>query len=607
MASTFAHLTGFLYGARLPVQVGGATAVLPGRVGPGAVRRAGRGAPHHLHVGGDAVPARHRCDAPDLAERDLSSLVRFCCMGAPIPRAIVRDGPAQAARPGGARRLGADRGRAGHPRHPGRPRREDRRTRRLPVARACGSGWSTTSAARAARRQRGPGAGHRAVPVRRLPDRLEHDRARSSTASGSTPATWRTIDADGYLTISGRTKDMIIRGGENIPVAYVENVLYEHPQIAGGRGRRRARPAAAGTGLRLRRARRPGAELTFDDMQARSSPRRAWPSSTGPSGWSSSPSCPARPAARSRSSGCATRSGADHDHRVPRRRGAHPDRPLRRRAGAGAARRPGRPRVRALTERLPSVDWAAVDDVVLGLRQPGRRGQPQRRPDGRAARRACRSRCPGATVNRLCGSGLDAVAIAARAVRAGDADLVIAGGVESMSRAPFVLPKAAAAVVAHDRDPRHHDRLAVRQPADAASATAPTRCRETARDRRRAARHLPRGPGRVRAALAAAGRPGDRRRPAGPGDRAGPGAAHGGASRWSVDGRRAPAGDLARGAGEAARRSPPAAPSPPATPPGSTTARPRVLVASERRGRAATGWSRSPGSAAAPSPACRRG
>ena len=73
---------------------------------------------------------------------------------------------------------------------------------------------------------------------------------------------------------------------------------------------------------------------------------------------------------------------------------------------------------------------------------------------------------PGTTVNRLCASGLDAVGAAARAIRAGEIDFAIAGGVESMTRAPFVMGKAAEALRAHDRDPRHHDRLALRQPGD---------------------------------------------------------------------------------------------------------------------------------------------
>jgi 3-oxoadipyl-CoA thiolase len=98
--------------------------------------------------------------------------------------------------------------------------------------------------------------------------------------------------------------------------------------------------------------------------------------------------------------------------------------------------------IRGLVERLPSVDWATVDDVVLGCANQA--GEDNRNVARMAALLAdLPVEVPGATVNRLCGSGLDAVAIAARAVRAGDADLVVAGGVESMSRAPFVLPKAA--------------------------------------------------------------------------------------------------------------------------------------------------------------------
>jgi acetyl-CoA C-acetyltransferase len=99
--------------------------------------------------------------------------------------------------------------------------------------------------------------------------------------------------------------------------------------------------------------------------------------------------------------------------------------------------------IRALAGRLPTVDWASVDDVVLGCANQA--GEDNRNVARMAALLAeLPVEVPGATVNRLCGSGLDAVAIAARAVRSQDADLVIAGGVESMSRAPFVLPKAAA-------------------------------------------------------------------------------------------------------------------------------------------------------------------
>jgi acetyl-CoA acyltransferase len=100
--------------------------------------------------------------------------------------------------------------------------------------------------------------------------------------------------------------------------------------------------------------------------------------------------------------------------------------------------------LRALVERLPSVDWDAVDDVVLGCANQA--GEDNRNVARMAVLLAeLPVQVPGSTVNRLCGSGLDALGIAARAIRAGEADLVVAGGVESMSRAPFVLPKAAAA------------------------------------------------------------------------------------------------------------------------------------------------------------------
>ena len=97
--------------------------------------------------------------------------------------------------------------------------------------------------------------------------------------------------------------------------------------------------------------------------------------------------------------------------------------------------------LRSLVERLPSVDWSAVDDVLLGCANQA--GEDNRNVARMATLLAgLPVEVPGATLNRLCGSGLDAVGSAARAVRAGDADLVVAGGVESMSRAPFVMPKA---------------------------------------------------------------------------------------------------------------------------------------------------------------------
>ncbi|MCB2102748.1 MAG: 3-oxoadipyl-CoA thiolase [Rhodobacterales bacterium] len=97
--------------------------------------------------------------------------------------------------------------------------------------------------------------------------------------------------------------------------------------------------------------------------------------------------------------------------------------------------------IKALMDRNAGVDWAAVDDVIYGCAN-------QAGEDNRNVARMCALlaglpvEVPGATVNRLCGSGMDAVGMAARAIKAGEADLMIAGGVESMSRAPFVMPKA---------------------------------------------------------------------------------------------------------------------------------------------------------------------
>ncbi|MBZ6077900.1 3-oxoadipyl-CoA thiolase [Microvirga puerhi] len=97
--------------------------------------------------------------------------------------------------------------------------------------------------------------------------------------------------------------------------------------------------------------------------------------------------------------------------------------------------------LKALMERHPTVDFEAVDDVIFGCANQA--GEDNRN----VARMALLlsglpTTVPGTTINRLCGSGMDAVIAASRAIRAGEAELMIAGGVESMSRAPFVMPKA---------------------------------------------------------------------------------------------------------------------------------------------------------------------
>ncbi|AUL98947.1 3-oxoadipyl-CoA thiolase [Zoogloeaceae bacteirum Par-f-2] len=97
--------------------------------------------------------------------------------------------------------------------------------------------------------------------------------------------------------------------------------------------------------------------------------------------------------------------------------------------------------IRALIERHPGVDWAAVDDIYYGCaNQAGEDNRDVARMAGLLA--GLPVDVPGSTINRLCGSGMDAIGTAARAIRAGEAALMIAGGVESMSRAPFVMGKA---------------------------------------------------------------------------------------------------------------------------------------------------------------------
>ncbi|WP_332669952.1 3-oxoadipyl-CoA thiolase [Aromatoleum sp.] len=97
--------------------------------------------------------------------------------------------------------------------------------------------------------------------------------------------------------------------------------------------------------------------------------------------------------------------------------------------------------IRALVERNPGVDWSAVDDVIYGCANQA--GEDNRNVARMAALLAGLPQdVPGTTLNRLCGSSLDAVGMAARAIKSGEADLLIAGGVESMSRAPFVMGKA---------------------------------------------------------------------------------------------------------------------------------------------------------------------
>ena len=207
---------------------------------------------HRISYTSAATPFLHdTLNAPNLDEHDLSSLQRFCCMGAPIPPAIVR--AAQARFPGmtvlggwgqtenGLVTLGI----------PGDPPEiiADRDGFPWPgmQLRVVDLDGSVLPAGQAGRLQvRGP---FLFVGYAR---RLEMTRELFSDGFFDT-GDLAYVDERGYLKLSGRTKDVIIRGGENIPVAYVENALYENPEDRLRRGDRHPGPAAAGAGVRLRR------------------------------------------------------------------------------------------------------------------------------------------------------------------------------------------------------------------------------------------------------------------------------------------------------------------------------------------------------------------
>ena len=162
--------------------------------------------------------------------------------------------------------------------------------------------------------------------------------------------------------------------------------------------------------------------------------------------------------------------------------------------------------LRALMQRNASVDWQAVTDVIFGCAN-------QAGEDNRNVARMCALlaglplEVPGATVNRLCGSGLDAVGTAARAIRSGEAALMIAGGVESMSRAPVRDAQGRERVLAQQRGLRHHHRLALRQQADEGAVRRRLDARD-GRERRHRSPHRTRGAGPHGAGLADEGRGG---------------------------------------------------------------------------------------------------
>ena len=228
MASTLAHLTGFLYGGRLAVQ-NGATGVFQDVWDP--ARFVELVEEHRITYTAGATPFLHDLlAASNLAEHDVSSLVRFCCFGAPIPRALVRE--ARRKLPGlvvvggwgqtenALVTLGI----------PGDPEEKLIDTDGLPfpgmrVRVVDDSGTELPPGTDGRLQMTGPflfvGYAERLEMTRALFDGEWFDTGDLAH-----------VDAEGYLSISGRTKDVIIRGGENIPVAYVENALYENPKIA---------------------------------------------------------------------------------------------------------------------------------------------------------------------------------------------------------------------------------------------------------------------------------------------------------------------------------------------------------------------------------------
>ena len=228
MASTLAHLTGFLYGARLGVQ-NGATCVLQDVWD--ASRFVELVTEHGISYTSAATPFLHdTLNAPNLADHDLSSLVRFCCMGAPIPRALLREAkqklPEMTVLGGwgqsenGLVTLGV----------PGDPEEKIIATDGYPwpgmQIRTIDFAGDLVPAGHEGRLQvKGP------TLFVGYAERLEMTRA-SFEGDWFDTGDLAQIDGDGYVNITGRTKDVIIRGGENIPVSYIENVLHEHSKIA---------------------------------------------------------------------------------------------------------------------------------------------------------------------------------------------------------------------------------------------------------------------------------------------------------------------------------------------------------------------------------------
>jgi acyl-coenzyme A synthetase/AMP-(fatty) acid ligase len=227
MASTFAHLTGYLYGVSLPLQLG-ATGVFQDVWNAEEFIRLTE--QYGIQHTSGATPFLHDLlQAGNLGEHDTSSLKHFCCMGAPIPRAMVakaKERLPELSVFGGWGSTECCLVTMGHPSDPfekivstdGRPL-AGMQVRILDL-----DGAEAAPGTEGKLQAQGP------FLFQGYAGQLEKTRDEFDGEWFDT-GDLATIDEDGYLRIAGRTKDVIIRGGENIPVAYVENVLYEHPKI----------------------------------------------------------------------------------------------------------------------------------------------------------------------------------------------------------------------------------------------------------------------------------------------------------------------------------------------------------------------------------------
>lgn len=227
MASTFGHLTGYLFGVSLPIMLGG-TGVFQDVWNPDEFARLTE--LHGIQHTSAATPFLHdvlQCDG--IKHHDMSSLERFACMGAPIPRHYGVEAKEKLPNMvvfGGWGQTECGLSSFGHPNDPeekifstdGRPldgmdiRIVDFEDREVPPG------------TEGRIQIKGPFLFHGYL------DELEMSRRQFDGTYFDT-GDLGSIDEDGYLSLTGRTKDIIVRGGENIPVAYVENVLYEHPDI----------------------------------------------------------------------------------------------------------------------------------------------------------------------------------------------------------------------------------------------------------------------------------------------------------------------------------------------------------------------------------------